>query len=785
MITLYEWAVENEPEILEEWDYDINVDYDIKKVGAHSDKKVFWRCPQYKHSYPAKIQKRVQGHKCIYCTNRAVLIGFNDLQSQFPNIALDFDEEKNGFSAKDITYGNTKKIYWKCHVCKYEWVTSAARRTRNNTGCPICSKARSIEKRRLLQVKKTGGIRKYPQLLKQWDYEKNACIDPLTVAINDKRSFYWKCSSGQHSFPAKISYRVSNDRCVYCSGKKILKGFNDLKSQCENIMVEWDYSKNEVLPDEVIYTSTTPKIYWQCFYCGDSFCTEPKKHRERGCKICRQKLRHRNTRLEKVSMGEKIDKQKYYDVYLDWDYDKNRLSDYYWEEMTPQFTKKVHWKCHICGYSWKTSVFRRIKERTGCPACSHRVLAPGINDLETECPELANEWSSRNSKKANEVIAGSDQKYIWQCRFCGNEWRASIHNRRTEGSNCPKCSGKNTSFAEQAIYYYIKKYYPDAINRYVVVDINKEIDIFIPMLNYGIEYDGYIFHKDKKDLDDEKTRLLQKKGIKLVRIREYKKEKLPKLDVKPYLCLDYLYASRYKGLDEIIEKILMDIGEIEVKIDTYVTRFEILHLFHQNVRDNSLEVTQSSCLKYWDYKKNYPLLPAEITKGSGLEVNWKCDVCGYEWKNAVNAEQKCKGCRRCNKRIAQEDYNIATKYPDIVNDWITEMNNNTTPNEFLPDTHKKFWWECNICGKPHLDTPTRWNEKRRCSGCGQELSRKARCKSVAQYSEQGEFIKVYESARVASKETGISYKTISKICNGKGRKAGGYIWRFVTGSNEE
>lgn len=779
MITLYEWAVENEPEILEEWDYDMNVDYDIKKVGAHSSKKVFWKCPQHKHIYPAQIQKRVQGHKCIYCRNRAVLIGFNDLQSQYPSIALDLDEEKNGFSAKDITYGNTKKIYWKCHVCECEWITSAARRTSSNTGCPICAKKRSIEKRRLLQVKKTGGLQKYPKLLEQWDYEKNGDIDPLKVNIQDKRNFYWKCLSGQHSFSEKISYRISNDKCPYCSGKKVLKGFNDLESQCENVMVEWDYDKNKILPSEVIYTKTTPKIHWKCFFCGDNFFTEANKHRERGCKICRQKMRHKRQRLEKVSSGGGIDKQKYYDIYLDWDYEKNKLFDYFWEEMTPQFTKKVYWKCHTCGYEWKTSVYRRIKEGTGCPACSHSVFVQGINDLETECPELAIEWSKKNREKASEVIAGSDRKYIWECRFCGNEWMASIHNRRGEGSNCPRCSGANTSFAEQAIYYYIKKYYSDAVNRYVDVDINKEIDIYIPTLKYGIEYDGYIFHKDKKELDDEKTRLLQKKGIKLVRIREYKKTKLPTLEVKPHLCWDYLYSSKYKGLDKIIAEILSDTGRIGAKIDTYTARFEILHLFHQNMQDNNLETTQCPCLKFWDYKKNYPLLPSEISKGSGIEVNWKCDICGYEWKNSVNAEQKRKGCRRCNKRIAQENYNITTKYPDIIDDWIVEMNDNKNPNVFLPDTHKKFWWKCNICGKPHLDTPTRWNEKRRCSDCGQELSRKARCKPVAQYTEQGVLIKVYESARVASKETGISYKMISRVCNGIRRKTGGYVWKFV------
>lgn len=435
-----------------------------------------------------------------------MLIGFNDLQSQYPSIALDLDEEKNGFSAKDITYGNTKKIHWKCHVCECEWITSAVKRTSSNTGCPICAKKRSIEKRKLLQVKKTGGLQKYPKLLEQWDYEKNGDIDPLKVNIQDKRNFYWKCLSGQHSFSEKISYRISNDKCPYCSGKKVLKGFNDLESQCENVMVEWDYDKNKILPSEVIYTKTTSKIHWKCFFCGDDFFTEANKHRERGCKICRLKMRHKRQRLEKVSSGGGIDKQKYYDIYLDWDYEKNKLLDYFWEEMTPQFTKKVYWKCHTCG---------------------------------------------------------------------------------------------------------------------------------------------------------------------------------------------------------------------------------------------------------------------------------------YEWKNSVNAEQKRKGCRRCNKRIAQENYNISTKYPDIIDDWIAEMNDNKNPNVFLPDTHKKFWWKCNICGKPHLDTPTRWNEKRRCSDCGQELSRKARCKSVAQYTEQGVLIKVYESARAATKETGISYKMISRVCNGIMRKTGGYVWKFVNENNEK
>ncbi len=783
MITLYDWAIINEPEILEEWDYEKNRDIDIKKIASHSSKKAFWRCPKHKHSYSARIGKRVQGHKCIYCTNRAVLEGFNDLQSQYPDIALDFDEEKNGFCAKNITYGSTKKIYWKCHVCGCEWITSAARRTRNNAKCPVCVKKQSIAKRRISQVKKTGGLLKYPQLLEQWDYENNGDVDPLTVNINDNRYFYWKCLIGRHSFPSKIAHRVLNNKCPYCEGKKVLKGFNDVESQCENVMVEWDYENNQILPSEVIYTATAPKIHWKCYFCGQKFSTEPRKHREPGCKICKQKMRHKKKRLERVLNEGEIDKNQYYDIYLDWDYEKNKECDWFWEEMTPTFTKKVFWRCHICGHSWKTSMYRRIQEGTGCPACSHRVLVQGINDLETECPELAVEWSSKNEKKANEVIAGSDTKYQWKCQLCGNEWTASIHNRRTEGSNCPKCNGANTSFAEQAIFYYVKEICPDAINRYIDKDVNKEIDIFIPTLKLGIEYDGYIFHKDKKELDDRKTLLLQEKGIKLIRIREYKKTKLPTLDVKPYLCWDYLYSSKYKGLDKIICNILKSFGKYETSVDSYCDRFRILHLYRQKVLENSLKASEAPCLKLWDYEKNYPLLPSEISKGSKIEVNWKCDVCGFEWRNSVNAERKCKGCRRCNKRVAHQEYSIMSKYPNIVEDWITEMNDKS-PEQILPDTHKKFWWKCSVCGKPFLATPTHWNKARRCRDCGQEKARAARCKPVAQYTENGDLIKVYESARIANQETGISYKMISSACHKRGKKAGGYLWRFYNAGED-
>ena len=55
------------------------------------------------------------------------------------------------------------------------------------------------------------------------------------------------------------------------------------------------------------------------------------------------------------------------------------------------------------------------------------------------------------------------------------------------------------------------------------------------------------------------------------------------------------------------------------------------------------------------------------------------------------------------------------------------------------------------------------------------------CKPVYQLNEDGEIIKVWESARKASRALGIEYKNISTVCRGLRPRAGGYKWRFANG----
>lgn len=65
-------------------------------------------------------------------------------------------------------------------------------------------------------------------------------------------------------------------------------------------------------------------------------------------------------------------------------------------------------------------------------------------------------------------------------------------------------------------------------------------------------------------------------------------------------------------------------------------------------------------------------------------------------------------------------------------------------------------------------------------GTGVERCARQKHKSVAMINAKtGETICVYESARIANKETGISYKGISSVCNGRTKTAGGYFWKFI------
>ena len=64
---------------------------------------------------------------------------------------------------------------------------------------------------------------------------------------------------------------------------------------------------------------------------------------------------------------------------------------------------------------------------------------------------------------------------------------------------------------------------------------------------------------------------------------------------------------------------------------------------------NDLASINKKLTEEWNFEKNMPLLPSQVTAGSGRKVWWKCTVCGHEWQAYVCDRNRGMGCPECAK----------------------------------------------------------------------------------------------------------------------------------------
>ena len=158
------------------------------------------------------ISTRSSGSKCPYCSGLKLLKGFNDLATTHPDLALEWSERNGDLHPDMVNDKSTKSVWWKCHVCGYEWKQQI--KTRVNGGeCPSCSNRCAITGYNDLASTE-------PELMKEWDYSKNK-IDPTKILRTAYNRAWWKCEFG-HSWNAPICDRTLGDcSCKECESEFI------------------------------------------------------------------------------------------------------------------------------------------------------------------------------------------------------------------------------------------------------------------------------------------------------------------------------------------------------------------------------------------------------------------------------------------------------------------------------------------------------------------------------------------------------------------------------------
>ncbi|NFE94368.1 helicase associated domain-containing protein [Clostridium botulinum] len=143
-----------------------------------------------------------------------------------------------------------------------------------------------------------------------------------------------------------------------------------------------------------------------------------------------------------------------------------------------------------------------------------------------------------------------------------------------------KTNSISTSFAEQAIFYFMSLLFDNAISSYK--ELGYDIDVYLPDLKLGIEYDGFYFHKDRYEKDYSKNEKCLKDGIKLIRIRE------PKL--KGFDNCVYYTRKNYnnKDLEKAVIWLIQYINKsFNKNFDPYIDIKKYKHTIIKNVGINS------------------------------------------------------------------------------------------------------------------------------------------------------------------------------------------------------
>lgn len=137
---------------------------------------------------------------------------------------------------------------------------------------------------------------------------------------------------------------------------------------------------------------------------------------------------------------------------------------------------------------------------------------------------LLEEYSASNRRPPEKIAYASNMPALWICHRCGHRWEALVVNRTCHEGMCPNCRAAHTSGDEQIIYALLSRELTkrgcQVLNRHKVS--GREVDVFVPELGFGVEFDGAFWHRSrhKQDIDREKWRFFEGAGLDIVRIVE-------------------------------------------------------------------------------------------------------------------------------------------------------------------------------------------------------------------------------------------------------------------------
>lgn len=280
-------------------------------------------------------------------------------------------------------------------------------------------------------------------ILNQYWSANNTNIDPSEISVRSTEDYLWICPNCNIEFErsAKSMYKSIHHSCKECTRK--INNVNIAKAlQPQNtpsvadidwLMELWCEQENLYIDPKTVFVTSEERFYFRCPECKKPIKKDVyriyKGERSLLCLKCSCKKSALKRKEKKFLSNELI-----------------RISDSpaakYWHPsknlpITPDIVstaseKPYFWMCPECKNEWERTADDFCRSLI-CPRCT----VPKIADI----PEMMAEFSKNNPKGLEELVTShSDQKVLFICQNCGNDYERSADGWWKLSHLCKDCS---------------------------------------------------------------------------------------------------------------------------------------------------------------------------------------------------------------------------------------------------------------------------------------------------------------------------------------------------------
>jgi very-short-patch-repair endonuclease len=667
-----------------EWDYEKN-EKGPENYTLGSDYKAWWICSKNEeHKWQVGVRFRVKGSGCPFCAGQKISED-NNLDFLRPDLRESFHYEKNHpKTLKDFTAGTNKKVWWKCEKHTAHEYSTYVSAVVNGSRCPICA-GKQIDETNSLEANQ-------PQLLSEWDYEKNTDIKPSEIASQSGKKVWWRClDNPEHSWDATPADRTNGRGCPYCSGARLsyersLEGNRDVY---EHLINEWDFEKNEKKPSEV-HLKSGQKYWWICSNNPEHKWEATLSHRvgsTSGCPLCdsgkTSKSELRIFTELKMLLPFKVERRKIIDgveadIYIDEMKLAIEFDGVYWHKDKGEADKKKNEFFQSKGIE-----LLRVREK-GLEQIEQIDILIGfdlkLDDLKLIVSFFLDSYSFDSETRSQLKSYLSTKSFVNEKEFVQ---AFNLRKKKLEGKSIPYTHPewleewdyeKNGELDPYALTYGSKKKVwwkceKSSLHSYKMEPNTKARDATCPYcLGRKVCADNnlaYLYPSLVKEWDFKKNGSLKPDEI---TPKSHKKVwwNCPKDKDHSY---ESLVASRTDG-----------------RGCPYCSG-------RKPDKKNNLKIADPKVAKEFDLEKNDGKRPEDYTPNSSKKVWWKCKL-GHSWDATIANRVSLKsGCPYCSGAKLSKDMSVGALFPELLEIYDSEKNEKTL-FEYGKGSHEKVWWKC-------------------------------------------------------------------------------------------